>query len=320
MWSLNVVRDWAGLLTVTRGDVVLLDLGAGQGGWMVDAAVRTAWQAYAAAVVVPDEVCLFDAPSRLAARYGMCLLTVPVVDRLAFQLDLGQQIRDGQAHLADRLLAGITAIASADGDPETLLATAQPFLGRMTLGAVSAGGARLAGPAAAAPPSGTWRLPGHPSTVGIELWLPELAGASTVEQFAPLLAVLVHRLTMCTLPQAETGARPPAVAPSPSSSPSHPASLLERVLDSDDWRATACDLVAPLRDAPRSSKLLATLAAYLESGSATEAGERLHIHRNTVAARIAQVEKRLDVTLVEPDVRLALHLACRASGQSPGAT
>jgi len=313
--SLNVVRDWAGLRTVTRADVVLLDLDGGQGGWMLDAAVRTAWQAYAAAVVVPEEVCLFDSPSRLAARYRVCLLTVPVGDPLAFHLDLGQQIRDHRADLANRLLAGITAIASADGDPKTLLATAQPFLGRATLGAVSPGGEWLADPPAANPPYITWRLPGQPSTVGIELWLHGPAEARLIEQFTPLLAMLVQRLTLWTVAQTQAGRRPELTSPA-SSSPSDPASMLEQVLDSDDWRAAATQLLRPLQEAPRSSKLLATLSAYLESGSLIEAAGRLHIHRNTAATRIAQVERRLGVTLTDPSVRLALHLACRASGVS----
>lgn len=310
--SLKVVRDWAGLRTVTRADVVLLDLDGGQGGWMLDAAVRMAWQAYAAAVVVPDEVCLFDSPSRLAARYRVCLLTVPIADRLAFQLDLGQQIRDHRADLAHRLVAGITAITSADGDPQTVLATAQPFLGRMTVGARSPGGEWLAGPTTATPPSTTWRPPGDPAAVWLDLWLQKPAEADAVEQLAPLLAVLVQRLTLWTLaPREVLRTRKTSSA---SWSPSDTASLLERVLDSDDWRAAATQLLSPLQGSPRSSKLLVTLSTYLDSGSVIEAAGRLQIHRNTAATRIAQVEKRLGLTLSDPDVRLALHLACRASG------
>ena len=60
-------------------------------------------------------------------------------------------------------------------------------------------------------------------------------------------------------------------------------------------------------------QLLRTLAVYLDEESVTStAAVRLKVHRNTVAQRINRVEQLLGVSLLNPDERLAVHLACRA--------
>ncbi|MEV6238154.1 helix-turn-helix domain-containing protein [Lentzea sp. NPDC051838] len=60
-------------------------------------------------------------------------------------------------------------------------------------------------------------------------------------------------------------------------------------------------------------QLLRTLAIYLDEESVTStAAARLRVHRNTVAQRINRAEQLLGVSLLNPDERLAVHLACRA--------
>ncbi|MGI5502397.1 helix-turn-helix domain-containing protein [Lentzea sp. CA-135723] len=60
-------------------------------------------------------------------------------------------------------------------------------------------------------------------------------------------------------------------------------------------------------------QLLRTLAIYLDEESVTSsAAVRLKVHRNTVTQRINRAEQLLGVSLLNPDERLAVHLACRA--------
>ncbi|HEX8867321.1 MAG TPA: helix-turn-helix domain-containing protein [Lentzea sp.] len=60
-------------------------------------------------------------------------------------------------------------------------------------------------------------------------------------------------------------------------------------------------------------QLLRTLAVYLDEESVTStAAVRLKVHRNTVTQRINRAEQLLGVSLLNPDERLAVHLACRA--------
>lgn len=60
-------------------------------------------------------------------------------------------------------------------------------------------------------------------------------------------------------------------------------------------------------------QLLRTLAVYLDEESVTSStAVRLKVHRNTVAQRINRAEQLLGVSLLNPDERLAVHLACRA--------
>ncbi|MET9227478.1 helix-turn-helix domain-containing protein [Lentzea sp. NPDC003310] len=74
----------------------------------------------------------------------------------------------------------------------------------------------------------------------------------------------------------------------------------------------AARLLAPLAGV-EDGQLLRTLAVYLDEESVTSsAAVRLKVHRNTVSQRINRVEQLLGVSLLNPDERLAVHLACRA--------
>jgi purine catabolism regulator len=76
----------------------------------------------------------------------------------------------------------------------------------------------------------------------------------------------------------------------------------------DTFVPAAQSLLAPL-----DPELVRTLAAYLDNESTLAAtAAALGLHRNTVAGRIARVQDLLGVDLDDPDVRLAVHLACRA--------
>lgn len=78
----------------------------------------------------------------------------------------------------------------------------------------------------------------------------------------------------------------------------------------DSFRASVFDLLAPIQ---QDRRLIPTLLAYLDcSGSTIDAAAILGVHRNTVSARIARIERALDVRLDDPDTRLGLHLACRS--------
>lgn len=78
----------------------------------------------------------------------------------------------------------------------------------------------------------------------------------------------------------------------------------------DTFVPAARSLLAPVQDA--GSELLSTLSAYLdhESGIAATAAA-LGLHRNTVSTRIQRIQELLGVDMNDPEVRLALHLACR---------
>lgn len=79
----------------------------------------------------------------------------------------------------------------------------------------------------------------------------------------------------------------------------------------DAFRSYARTLLAPLLDSGE-GQLLDTLRTYLElESSASSAAAALHVHRNTVAYRIARVEQILSMSLARPDERLVLQLACR---------
>ena len=77
----------------------------------------------------------------------------------------------------------------------------------------------------------------------------------------------------------------------------------------DTFLPAAESLLAPLSD-----ELLETLTAYLdhESGIAATAAA-LELHRNTVSARVQRAQELLGVDMDDPEVRLALHLACRVA-------
>ena len=87
--------------------------------------------------------------------------------------------------------------------------------------------------------------------------------------------------------------------------------LLLSWTESDAFVPAAASLLAPLRD--HAPELLATLAAYLDHGSSVAAtAEAMRLHRNTVSARVARVQDLLGLDLLDPETRLATHLATRA--------
>ncbi|WP_370937640.1 helix-turn-helix domain-containing protein [Amycolatopsis sp. cg13] len=80
-------------------------------------------------------------------------------------------------------------------------------------------------------------------------------------------------------------------------------------------RGAAADLLAPLDEADPSGGLVRTLRCYLDfQSSAKAAGAALGVHRNTVMQRMERIAELLSVDLGDPDDRLAVHLATRASG------
>jgi purine catabolism regulator len=89
------------------------------------------------------------------------------------------------------------------------------------------------------------------------------------------------------------------------------AQLLLAWTRTDTFQPAAAELLAPLRQT--TGDLQTTLSTYLDTESSlAETAAILGIHRNTVADRIARIERLLDVDLADPETRLALHLACRS--------
>lgn len=81
--------------------------------------------------------------------------------------------------------------------------------------------------------------------------------------------------------------------------------------ESDTFVPAAASLLAPLMT--HAPELLSTLTAYLDHESAVAAtADALRLHRNTVAARISRAQELLGLDLSDPEIRLAVHLACRA--------
>ena len=79
----------------------------------------------------------------------------------------------------------------------------------------------------------------------------------------------------------------------------------------DIFVPAARSLLAPLQAGH--GELLTTLSAYLDHESAVgPTAAALGLHRNTVATRITRAQELLGVDMADPEVRLALHLACRA--------
>jgi DNA-binding PucR family transcriptional regulator len=70
-------------------------------------------------------------------------------------------------------------------------------------------------------------------------------------------------------------------------------------------------LVEPLveHDRERQSDLVKTLKVYLDTGAnASEAADRLFLHRNSMLYRLSRVEKLTGLNLKDPRARLALQL------------
>jgi hypothetical protein len=79
----------------------------------------------------------------------------------------------------------------------------------------------------------------------------------------------------------------------------------------DAFVPAAQSLLAPLQ--ANGGELLTTLSAYLDHESAVApTAMALGLHRNTVATRIQRAQELLGIDTSDPEVRLALHLACRA--------
>jgi DNA-binding PucR family transcriptional regulator len=77
-------------------------------------------------------------------------------------------------------------------------------------------------------------------------------------------------------------------------------------------------LVGPLEehDRRRRSDLVRTLKAYFDTGAnASEAADRLFLHRNSMLYRLARVEKLTGLDLKDPRARLALQLGLLYVGE-----
>ena len=92
--------------------------------------------------------------------------------------------------------------------------------------------------------------------------------------------------------------------------------LLLSWTENDTFVPAAASLLGPLLDG--APELLETLTAYLdhESGIAATA-DAMGLHRNTVSTRVARSQELLGLDLSDPEVRLAVHLACRAVRRAP---
>lgn len=80
----------------------------------------------------------------------------------------------------------------------------------------------------------------------------------------------------------------------------------------EHFRSFANGLLAPLaaQDARSHGRLMETLAAFVAAnGNVLHAARELYIHRNTLKYRLRQIEKALDGSLDDSDLRLKLQLA-----------
>jgi DNA-binding PucR family transcriptional regulator len=74
-------------------------------------------------------------------------------------------------------------------------------------------------------------------------------------------------------------------------------------------------LIEPLlaRDRERRSDLVRTLRVYFTAGAnASEAADRLFLHRNSMLYRLARIQNLTGLDLKEPEVRLAFQLGLLA--------
>jgi DNA-binding PucR family transcriptional regulator len=86
--------------------------------------------------------------------------------------------------------------------------------------------------------------------------------------------------------------------------------LLKELARSPDL-APFGELVRPLveHDRARRSDLVRTLRAYFASGAnASEAADRLFLHRNSMLYRLERIQKLTGLDLKDPDASLALRL------------
>jgi DNA-binding PucR family transcriptional regulator len=87
-------------------------------------------------------------------------------------------------------------------------------------------------------------------------------------------------------------------------------SLLEELASSQDL-APFRELVRPLveHDRARRSDLVRTLRAYFATGAnASEAADRMFLHRNSMLYRLERIQKLTGLDLKDPGVALALQL------------
>ena len=92
--------------------------------------------------------------------------------------------------------------------------------------------------------------------------------------------------------------------------------LLEELSWSPDLGAFR-ELVGPLLayDRERRSDLVRTLRVYFVAGAnASEAADRLFLHRNSMLYRLARIEKLTGLDLKDPRARLALQLGLLTIG------
>ena len=97
-----------------------------------------------------------------------------------------------------------------------------------------------------------------------------------------------------------------------------PADALLEELSRSPALAPFSALVEPLlaHDRERRSDLVRTLRVYFAAGSnASEAADRLFLHRNSMLYRLARVEKLTGLDMKDPGSRLALHLGLLFIGE-----
>jgi DNA-binding PucR family transcriptional regulator len=90
--------------------------------------------------------------------------------------------------------------------------------------------------------------------------------------------------------------------------------ILGQIFASPTSRRAMNDLLAPIDALPirQQDTVLETLVAYLDAqGSNQRAARALHLHPNAVAYRMAKIREMFTKELEDPDLRLALHVACR---------
>lgn len=92
------------------------------------------------------------------------------------------------------------------------------------------------------------------------------------------------------------------------------AQLLDKLSCSPDLKPFR-EVVEPLLayDRERRSDLTRTLAVYFDAGTnASEAADRLFLHRNSLLYRLERIQKLTGLDLKEPEARLVLQLGLLA--------
>jgi hypothetical protein len=122
-------------------------------------------------------------------------------------------------------------------------------------------------------------------------------------------ALRALRYTTATTGRPDPGAHPVVFA-------SHlgPFELLAAQIRSADIRGvTDIDVIDELASEPNGPGILTALSVVVEAGSLREAARQLHLHHNSVSARLARAEERLGYRVTEPRglARLQLALALR---------